>query len=393
MRENTKRRGRLQRGIQIVLALLLVLSTLGTGALALQGERQTVNQFFANSTPPTPPPQPTPTPGGGGGYDSINITVNKAWSGDTSDVRPGSVQVQLYRNGNARGNPVTLNSGNNWRHIWYSLSDGFNYTVEEVNVPSGYTVAVSRSGNTFTITNTYGVPPTPTPPPPTPPPAVTSVTVSKVWAGEGEHPASVEAVLYKDGSAFATAALFASNSWRYAWTDLDPTINWVVGEKDVPEGYDVKVENLGDGIFVITNTKKLVPTENTVVISGAKTWRHGANTESQRPANVTIYIKANGVTVNQVILSYETDWKYEVLMPKFDESGAEITYTVEEKDIHGYTSVVKGFNITNIHDSSSDGGPKTGDNSTLWLWFVLLLASSAALRFLLRDVVLFRKKE
>ena len=391
MRDKTRgRRGRMRRGLHIMLAVLLIVSTLGTTALALQGEGYVVNQFFSNFTPPPPP---TPTPGGGGGGDTINITVNKVWSGDTSDVRPSSVQVQLYRNGSARGNPVTLNSGNSWRHTWYSLSSsGSTYTVEEVNVPAGYTATSSRSGNTFTITNAYGTPPTPTPPPVTPPPGVTSVTVSKVWIGEGEHPSSVEAVLYKDGSAFDTAALFVSNSWRYTWTDLDPNARWTVGERDVPEGYEMSIANPEAGVFVITNTKKLTPTADTVLISGTKLWRHGANLESQRPTNVTLYIKANGVTVEEVTLAYETEWKYERLMPKFDDSGAEISYTIEEQDVSGYSSVVRGFSITNVHDSAGDGGPKTGDNSTMWLWFALLLGSSAALRFLLRDVALFRKK-
>ena len=150
MREKARSKGRLRRGIHILLALLLILSALGVTAFAEQGGRRVVNQFFDSA----PPPPPTPTPGGGGGYDTINITVNKVWSGDTGDVRPASVQVQLYRNGSARGNPVTLNSGNSWRHTWYSLSEGFSYTVEEVDVPAGYTATISRSGNTFTLTNT-----------------------------------------------------------------------------------------------------------------------------------------------------------------------------------------------------------------------------------------------
>ena len=392
MREKSRSKGRFRRGIHILLTLLVILSALGVTAFAEQGGRHVVNQFFDSAPTPTPPPQPTPTPGGGG-YDTINITVNKVWSGDTGDVRPASVQVQLYRNGSARGNPVTLNSGNSWRHTWYSLSEGFSYTVEEVDVPTGYTAMISRSGNTFTLTNTYGVPVTPTPPPsPTPPPAITSVTVRKEWVGDGEHPTSVEAVLYKNGTAFDVVTLFASNNWTNTWTDLDPSAKWTVGEKEVPEGYDAKVDNLGGGVFVITNTKKLEPKAGTVLISGTKTWRHGTNPESQQPTSIVIYIKANGVTVKEVTLHYETGWSYELLMPKFDENGTEITYTIEEQKVSGYTAVVRGFGLTNIHASGGDGGPKTGDNSTLWLWFVLLLASSALLRFLLRDVALFRKK-
>ena len=53
---------------------------------------------------------------------------------------------------------VTLNSENNWTHTWTNLpekedSNTIIYTVEEVNVPNGY--SVSYSEDTFTITNTH----------------------------------------------------------------------------------------------------------------------------------------------------------------------------------------------------------------------------------------------
>ncbi len=39
-------------------------------------------------------------------------------------------------------------------YTWKSVDDGSVWTVNETNVPEGYTVGIQRSGDTFSITNT-----------------------------------------------------------------------------------------------------------------------------------------------------------------------------------------------------------------------------------------------
>ena len=56
-----------------------------------------------------------------------SVKVQKEWRGDDSTTRPSSVTVQLYKNGNAEGAPVVLNSEKNWRHTFENLPV---YTVE-----------------------------------------------------------------------------------------------------------------------------------------------------------------------------------------------------------------------------------------------------------------------
>ena len=84
----------------------------------------------------------------------ITVTVNKTWKNDKSSSRPSSVKMQLYRDGKAYGSTVTLNSSNGWKYSWSNLSDNYKWTVDEPNVPSGYTKSSKHSGNTWTITNT-----------------------------------------------------------------------------------------------------------------------------------------------------------------------------------------------------------------------------------------------
>jgi len=85
--------------------------------------------------------------------ETISISAYKIWAG--IDSPPASVQVQLYRNGIAQGQPKTLGAGNFWRCVWDNLNPDGTWTADEVNVPAGYTKTVSGGAATgFIITNT-----------------------------------------------------------------------------------------------------------------------------------------------------------------------------------------------------------------------------------------------
>lgn len=92
-----------------------------------------------------------------------SVTVTKAWddANDQDGIRPDSVLVQLYANGQPVGDPVTLGADNQWTHTWTDLlqrEDGSDiaYTVQEVGTPEGYTATVSGDATTgFTITNAH----------------------------------------------------------------------------------------------------------------------------------------------------------------------------------------------------------------------------------------------
>ena len=75
--------------------------------------------------------------------------------------RPNSVTVQLYKNGAAFGNTVTLNAGNGWTHKWTGLDKTATWTVDEVNVPDGYKKDVTHNGNEWTVTNKLDTPDNP----------------------------------------------------------------------------------------------------------------------------------------------------------------------------------------------------------------------------------------
>lgn len=96
---------------------------------------------------------------------AVSKTVEKRWD-DTEDrdkLRPASIQARLLADGQEAevDTPVvTLDASNGWRHTWTDLPvnhDGkaISYTVEEVQVPNGYTVDVTYDGDRMLITNTH----------------------------------------------------------------------------------------------------------------------------------------------------------------------------------------------------------------------------------------------
>jgi len=94
--------------------------------------------------------------GGGGGGEiptTINRSVEKVWNDNNNPNRPDSIKVNLLRNGEVV-ETVTLSAANGWDYNWYNLDASYIWSVQEVDVADGYTASVSRSGNTFTITNT-----------------------------------------------------------------------------------------------------------------------------------------------------------------------------------------------------------------------------------------------
>jgi len=101
---------------------------------------------------------------GGAAYitDTRNsIEVKKVWLAPDGTTDPNAhtgVTVQMYKNGAACGDAVTLNAGNNWANLWKGLDPSAKYTVKETVGEEGYTVSYDNNGGisygTITVKNT-----------------------------------------------------------------------------------------------------------------------------------------------------------------------------------------------------------------------------------------------
>lgn len=211
-----------------------------------ENQTRTLYVFTNSYKPPTPPP----------GGNKTDLTVQKVWKDSgNEDKRPESIEVQLLKDGQPNGNPVTLNEKNKWKHQWTNLSTKSEWSIEEVSVPENYTAMVTKDGKVITLTNTY-VPPDNPPDNPDNPPEdkKVSYTAKKVWDDKGyesKRPKSVEVQLLKDGKQYDKQTLNEANGWTYTWNDLDASATWEVKEAAVPTGYDVKT--IQDGTTVTVN--------------------------------------------------------------------------------------------------------------------------------------------
>ena len=91
-----------------------------------------------------------------------------------------------------------------------------------------------------------------------------------------------------------------------------------------------------------------------IVIEGEKTWDL-SGTDANLPESITIILKdGSGVAATATVRPGEDGrWRYRFSVPKYRSDGSEITYTVEEIAVPGFTSVVSGYDIHNIYRPSA----------------------------------------
>ena len=90
--------------------------------------------------------------------EETKIHVLKVWKQDQEKERPDSIVVELLQT-DVEGNTTvvdrqTLTKENQWSYTWKNLSTLMRWSVSEAEVPKGYTVAVTREGDTVVLTNT-----------------------------------------------------------------------------------------------------------------------------------------------------------------------------------------------------------------------------------------------
>ncbi|WP_033600006.1 Cna B-type domain-containing protein, partial [Enterococcus faecalis] len=181
-------------------------------------------------------------------YPTVSVTAHKVWK-NAPEKKP-SVKFQLYQRTNASpdwgipegepvaiGEPVTLSNGTD-SYTWKELPEGFGegylhqkyrYTVEEIDIPDGYTSTLSNDG--LTVTNTYT-------------PEITEVKGSKTWNDknnqDGKRPEKINVNLLANGKVVATKEVSEIEGWQYAFENLPKYENgqaivYTVTEDQVPE--------------------------------------------------------------------------------------------------------------------------------------------------------------
>ena len=289
------------------------------------------------------------------GKTSVSVTKNWDDTDDQDGKRPESIQVQLYADGKAQGEPVVLNDGNYWSHTWAELDEKsagntIEYTVKEVGETGGkidfngaeYEVTYTGdAASGYTITNSYTL-------------EKTSVPVTKSWQDnndqDGIRPNAITVKLLADEKDTGkTLTLNEANNWSSSFTDLakykdGEEISYTVEEVSA-EGYETVIEgNVTEG-YIITNSH----TPETTEVSGSKTWDDANDQDGKRPTSITINLLANGVQKESKTVTEEDNWSWSFTNLSKYENGTEIIYTITEDAVPDYTTVVNGYDVTNSY--------------------------------------------
>lgn len=297
----------------------------------------------------------------------IDITVNKVWI-DGPEVKP-EISVQLYRNGDAYGDPVVIKSPEltyTWKDLDELDKEGnpYNYTVDELEVPTNYEKTVDG----LTITNRYVIP-------------KIDVTAKKTWVDGPADKPDVTLQLMKDGKAFGDPVVLKHPAVSYTWKDLDQTtakgepIVYTVDELNVPEGYVKTASGLE-----VTNTFMMAKSD----ITATKKWVGGPE---KKPV-IQLQLYRDGKAFGEVVeLDGVTTYTWKDL-DKHSPEGKVYVYTVKETVVPNYykaTYSEDGLTVTNTW--TKEELPKTGMGSSTWMLILgsLLLIGGA--------VVFLRKKQ
>ena len=298
--------------------------------------------------------------------EETSVSVRKVWTdSDNQDgIRPDSITVQLKADGKESGEPVELNEANNWTHTWNGLAKKasgteIEYSVDEVSVPGGYTKTVTANENKteYTITNTHET-------------EKTEATVKKVWNDsnnqDGTRPVELTVNLMNGNAVVDTVTLKEANDWSATVGNLEKKaggkdIEYTWTEGSMPEGYKLTDTRKNGTVTTLTNT--YAPEK--VSITGTKTWNDANNQDGKRPTSIKISLFANGNVVKSLDVTAATNWTYSFTdLPKYA-NGQEITYTVTEDAVDGYTTESDGYNFINTHqpETTEITGTKTWNDA------------------------------
>lgn len=176
---------------------------------------------------------------------------------------------------------------------------------------------------------------------------VVTVPVAKSWSDDNnrdnKRPSSITVNLFADGTKVASQKITEANGWKYEFKDLPKynngtEIKYTITE-DAVEGYTSSING-----FNITNTY----TPEKVQVSGSKNWNDDGNAAGTRPGSITIRLYANGSEIGHKTVTEKDGWSWNWTgLNRYDTDHKEISYTISEDAVDGYTSSISGYNVTN----------------------------------------------
>ncbi|MFT4445761.1 Cna B-type domain-containing protein, partial [Parvimonas sp. G1967] len=294
--------------------------------------------------------------------ETVDVKGEKTWddANNQDGKRPKSITVKLIKQVE-NGQPVEVQRkevkegpDKKWTYEFKNLPKYENgkeikYTIDEEEV-TGYTKTIDGTN----IKNSYT-------------PGKVNISGEKTWDDndnqDGKRPEKITVILKKtvDGKTSEVIRKDVTpdtdGKWKYEFADLPlyeggKPIEYSIDEEKV-DGYDKVPSRTTNGPdYNLTNKH----TPETVDVSGEKTWDDNNDQDGKRPTSIKVkLIKKVGdkdpevVETKEVTKGADDKWKYEFKgLPKY-ENGKEITYSIDEEKVEGYTKTIDGTNIKNSY--------------------------------------------
>ena len=287
--------------------------------------------------------------------ETFSIPVTKTWedNGNQDGVRPSAIHVTLMgSDGNVY--EANLTAAGKWKYEFKDLPRywmegvAIDYTLNEEAV-NGYTYKIEGDADTgFTVTNEHIS-------------AVTNVVVNKYWEDaanqDGVRPDSVAVTLSGSDGKTYKATLTKDTGFSKTFENLPVFFNsgtkitYTVTE-DAVNGYTGKITTDDTG-YILSITNMHAP--ETIRKTVTKTWDDGNDRDGIRPTNVKIELYGTDGTRRTQYLTKDNHWSYSFEnLPKYQNKGTIILYTIKEEAVDGYTqksvTTTAGFDLTNTHE-------------------------------------------
>ena len=312
------------------------------------------------------------------GQFARRITVSKTWSDDNNanGKRPTSIKYILKGGNTPIEQVVTGNVTTNedWSYTFENVpkyndrNELINYTLEEEAVVQDglkfYKKSISGDMNDgFDVTNTFKIPT-----------ETISVKADKHWSDNSnqakKRPTSIILRLKNGAEIVEDKTLTGTgNDWTYTFENVPKynqfgnEVNYSLEELETNTGdlkfYNKDVAGTYKSGFTVTNTFN-VPDEK-VNVAVTKNWDDNSNVNGKRPTSIKYVLNGGIAPVEQVVSGNTTtdeNWSYTFAnLPKYNELGNVINYSVEEQEVNAndfkfYTNKIigdkdSGFRITN----------------------------------------------
>ena len=260
---------------------------------------------------------------------TVQIPVSVKWddANNQDGKRLDSVEAELYAEGQATGNKVTLDEKNSWKASFKKVDvkkDGkrINYTVKTTE-NKDYTITTTGNvldDNGVVVTYKHV-------------PETVNVSIKSAWNDannqDGIRPATISVQLMKDDKEEGDNINLKIDSFK-TWNNLPKYANgkeikYAVAISDV-SGYTKKVTgSVADG-YVAAFTHSVYKTS--VVVQN--TWSDLDNALLTRPSSLTVQIYANGkATSKKVVLNSANKWKATVSGLNKNSAGKKIAYSAK----------------------------------------------------------------